>query len=113
MPGCTYEQFANLRALYGYQWLFTGKPLLFMGGEFGQRSEWDVNGEIEWDTLESERFPLGLQNWVKDLNHYIGMSRFYGYKKAYIMVFIGSIALMTQIVSLALSVKQLMVVGVL
>ncbi len=68
MPGGTFEQFANLRALYGYQWLFTGKPLMFMGGELGQRSEWDVNGEIDWDSLGSESFPLGLQNWVKDLN---------------------------------------------
>ncbi len=68
MPGGTFEQFANLRALYGYQWLFTGKPLMFMGGELGQRSEWDVNGGIDWDSLGSESFPLGLQNWVKDLN---------------------------------------------
>ena len=68
MPGSAFEQFANLRALYGYQWLFTGKPLLFMGGEFGQRSEWNENGEIDWTCLGSETFPSGLQNWVKDLN---------------------------------------------
>ena len=37
MPGDEQQQFANLRALYGYQWLYVGKQLLFMGGEFGQR----------------------------------------------------------------------------
>ena len=41
MPGGEWQQFSNLKVLLGYQWLFTGKPLLFMGGEFGQRTEWD------------------------------------------------------------------------
>ena len=70
MPGDEWQQFANLRALFGYQWLFTGKPLLFMGGEFGQRTEWDEDGEIDWACLEPEGLPAGLQQWVADLNHF-------------------------------------------
>src|SRR5256885_3428873 len=31
MPGDDWQRFANLRTLLGYQWLFPGKMLLFMG----------------------------------------------------------------------------------
>jgi 1,4-alpha-glucan branching enzyme len=48
MPGDVWQQFANLRALYGYMWGHPGKKLLFMGGEFGQRREWTHEGELEW-----------------------------------------------------------------
>ena len=33
MPGDTWQQFANLRAYFGWMWTFPGKKLLFMGGE--------------------------------------------------------------------------------
>ena len=42
MPGDDWQAFANLRALLAYQWLFPGKKLLFMGGEFGQPNEWNA-----------------------------------------------------------------------
>lgn len=69
MPGGEWQQFSNLKVLLGYQWLFTGKPLLFMGGEFGQRTEWDEDEEIDWNSLEPGNLPAGLQQWVSDLNH--------------------------------------------
>ncbi len=48
MPGDDWQQFANLRALFGLMWAHPGKKLLFMGGEFGQRREWTHEGELEW-----------------------------------------------------------------
>jgi 1,4-alpha-glucan branching enzyme len=67
MPGDDWQRFANLRALYGAMWAQPGKKLLFMGGEFGQRAEWNHDGELEWHLLEQ---PLhqGVARWVRDLN---------------------------------------------
>ena len=68
MPGDDWQAFANLRALFGYQWTFPGKKLLFMGGEFGQRTEWNENGELDWRLLGEGPFHRGLQRFVEDLN---------------------------------------------
>ncbi len=67
MPGDEWQQFASLRLLYGYMWTHPGKKLLFMGGEFGQRREWQHEESLEWHVLA---FPLhaGVQRWVGDLN---------------------------------------------
>ncbi|HEY7930380.1 MAG TPA: 1,4-alpha-glucan branching protein GlgB [Steroidobacteraceae bacterium] len=67
MPGDEWQQFANLRALYGYMWGHPGKKLLFMGGEFGQKREWQHEESLEWHVLQ---YPLhaGIQSWVRDLN---------------------------------------------
>jgi len=67
MPGDLWQQFANLRALYGYMWTHPGKKLLFMGGEFGQRSEWSHEAQLEWH-LTAHPEHAGLQRWVEDLN---------------------------------------------
>jgi 1,4-alpha-glucan branching enzyme len=67
MPGDEWQQFANLRALYGYQYALPGKKCLFMGGEFGQRSEWSVDHQLEWFVAEHDNH-AGLQRWVADLN---------------------------------------------
>jgi 1,4-alpha-glucan branching enzyme len=70
MPGDDWRQFANLRALLGYQWLFPGKQLLFMGGEFGQRAEWNPNANLDWPLLEMGPYHVGTQQFVADLNQF-------------------------------------------
>ena len=68
MPGDDWRKFANLRLLLGYQWFFPGKMLLFMGGEFGQRMEWNSNGELDWRSLQASPFHRGVHEFVQDLN---------------------------------------------
>ncbi len=67
MPGDDWQQFANLRALYGLMWAHPGKKLLFMGGEFGQRREWTHEGELEWWVSELPGH-AGVRRFVADLN---------------------------------------------
>lgn len=67
MPGDNWQQFANLRALFGFMWAHPGKKLLFMGGEFGQRREWTHDGELEWWVTKHEDHG-GLQRFVAQLN---------------------------------------------
>ena len=67
MPGDMWQQFANLRLLYGYMFAHPGKKLLFMGCEFGQRSEWDHETSLEWHVLEYGPH-RGVQTLVADLN---------------------------------------------
>ena len=69
MPGDTWRQFANLRTLFGYMWAHPGKKLLFMGGEFGQRREWQHDESLEWHVLQYPEH-RGLQRWVQDLNRF-------------------------------------------
>jgi len=70
MPGDDWQKFANLRALLAYQWLFPGKQLLMMGSEFGQSAEWNANASLDWWLLDAGPFHRGLQNFVRDLNHF-------------------------------------------
>ena len=67
MPGDPWQQFANLRAFFGFMWGHPGKKLLFMGGEFGQRREWTHDGELEWWSTSHDGH-AGLQKFVADLN---------------------------------------------
>jgi len=67
MPGDTWQQFANLRAYYGFMWTHPGKKLLFMGCEFAQGKEWDHDGELDWQQLDVH-WHSGVQQLIKDLN---------------------------------------------
>jgi 1,4-alpha-glucan branching enzyme len=67
MPGDEWQQFANLRLLYGYMWGHPGKKLLFMGSEFGQRREWKHEETVEWAVLRHANHG-GVMAWVRDLN---------------------------------------------
>ncbi|HEX5419709.1 MAG TPA: 1,4-alpha-glucan branching protein GlgB [Gammaproteobacteria bacterium] len=67
MPGDDWQKFANLRTLFGYMFLHPGKKLLFMGGEFGQWSEWNHEAGLEWPLLDMPMH-AGLRRWVRDLN---------------------------------------------
>ena len=73
MPGDSWQQFANLRLLYGYMWAHPGKKLLFMGGEFAQRREWTHEDALEWWVLQHGEH-AGMQRWVADLNRFIATS---------------------------------------
>jgi 1,4-alpha-glucan branching enzyme len=67
MPGSDELKFANVRALLTYMWTHPGKKTIFMGMEFGQRGEWNVWGDLEWDKLQYPSHQ-GLLNLVDDLN---------------------------------------------
>ncbi|GAB4229917.1 MAG: 1,4-alpha-glucan branching enzyme [Elainellaceae cyanobacterium] len=54
MPGDEWQKYANLRALYTYMFTHPGKKTLFMSMEFGQWSEWNVWGDLEWHLLQYE-----------------------------------------------------------
>jgi 1,4-alpha-glucan branching enzyme len=68
MPGDEWQQHANLRALYTYQFTHPGKKLLFMGTEFGQGTEWNSATVLDWYVLD---YPLhqGMQRLTRDLCH--------------------------------------------
>jgi 1,4-alpha-glucan branching enzyme len=67
MPGDEWQKFANLRLLYSYQWLFPGKQLLFMGGEFAQQGEWDATKSLPWERA-SHPASKGISQLLSSLN---------------------------------------------
>lgn len=67
MPGDDWQKFANLRAYFGFMWTHPGKKLLFMGGEFAQKNEWNHDISLDWHLLAYENH-RGIQRLVKDLN---------------------------------------------
>ncbi len=70
MPGDRWQQFANLRLLFLFLWTHPGKKLLFMGGEFGQISEWYCKVSLDWHLPEQEEAHSQLQNFVAKLNQF-------------------------------------------
>lgn len=73
MPGDAWQKFANLRLLMTLQATSPGKKLNFMGNEFGQGREWNVNTSLDWHLLEEDyegkSYHRGIQQLCKDLNY--------------------------------------------
>jgi 1,4-alpha-glucan branching enzyme len=67
MPGDRWQQFANLRAYFGFMWAHPGKKLLFMGGEFAQWREWNHDEPLHWHLL-SDPSHRGVFQLLGDLN---------------------------------------------
>jgi 1,4-alpha-glucan branching enzyme len=67
MPGDAWQQFANLRAYYGFMFGHPGKKLLFMGNEFAQDREWRHDHSLDWHLLEKPSH-AGIKALVADLN---------------------------------------------
>ena len=72
MPGDVWQKFANLRLLMTYQFTAPGKKLNFMGNEFGQGREWNVNTSLDWhllgDEYEGHDWHRGVKLLNQDLN---------------------------------------------
>ncbi len=67
MPGDEWQRFANLRLLYTYMFTHFGTKLLFMGGEFGQTTEWNFERSLDWHLLGYAPHK-GMAECVKALN---------------------------------------------
>jgi 1,4-alpha-glucan branching enzyme len=67
MPGDEWQKFANVRCLFTYMFAHPGKKTLFMSMEFGQWSEWNVWGDLEWQLLQYEPHQK-LKRFMADLN---------------------------------------------
>ncbi len=67
MPGDDWQTFANLRLLYSWMFLHPGAKLIFMGGEFGQRAEWDFAGQLNWEESGYEAHQ-GIAKTLTQLN---------------------------------------------
>jgi len=67
MPGDAWQKFANLRLIITHQICSPGKKLNFMGNEFGQGREWNVNVSLDWHLLK-EHWHQGVNLAVQDLN---------------------------------------------
>jgi 1,4-alpha-glucan branching enzyme len=68
MPGDEWQKFANLRMFLAWMYGHPGKKLLFMGGEFGQRNEWNHDTSLDWQLLKLPRHD-SLRRLVQHLNY--------------------------------------------
>jgi 1,4-alpha-glucan branching enzyme len=73
IAGDEWQQFAGLRALYGWMWAYPGGKLLFMGCEFGQRPEWNEAVGLDWAAL-SYGPHQGVSDLVRSANRALASS---------------------------------------
>ncbi len=77
MPGNGGDRLAGLRAFLTYMFAHPGKKLIFMGTEIGQLEEWDADGIVDWEFLDSKNHAQ-LQVFFRELNKfYIENRAFY------------------------------------
>src|SRR6188768_1853645 len=67
MPGDFWQKLANVRLLLAYQFTRPGKQLMFMGTEFAQHNEWNVETSIDWHIAEHPQ-RKGLQEYIAELS---------------------------------------------
>jgi 1,4-alpha-glucan branching enzyme len=67
MWGDDWQQRAQLRLLYGYQFTQPGKKLLFAGAELAQPDEWNHEARLPFELLD-EPAHAGIHRWLADLN---------------------------------------------
>jgi 1,4-alpha-glucan branching enzyme len=67
MPGDPWQKFANLRLCLALMWCHPGKKLVFMGSEFAQQGEWQVDDPFPWPA-DDDGPRRGLMRFVGDLN---------------------------------------------
>jgi 1,4-alpha-glucan branching enzyme len=68
MPGDEWQKFANLRMFLAWMYGHPGKKLVFMGGEFGQRNEWNHDTSLDWQLVSLPPHD-GLRRLVQHLNY--------------------------------------------
>ena len=69
MPGDFWQKLANLRLLFAYQYTRPGKQLMFMGTEFAQHHEWNVDASIDWHIADHPQ-RRELQLFIAELSRY-------------------------------------------
>lgn len=67
MPGDDWQKLANVRLLQLSMYTHPGQKLLFMGCEFGQTTEWNVNHSLSWELLDQPPWS-GMKEWMQTLN---------------------------------------------
>jgi len=67
MPGDDWQRFANLRLMYSYMFTHPGTKLLFMGSEFAQTTEWNIERGLDWWLLQYDAHK-GIKNLIAELN---------------------------------------------
>jgi 1,4-alpha-glucan branching enzyme len=69
MPGDFWQKLANLRLLFAYQYTRPGKQLIFMGTEFAQHHEWNVDASLDWHIADHPQ-RRELQLFLTELSRY-------------------------------------------